>query len=251
MQECTNRINIVNDIIELVQKGKIKSINCNNEIIDITNIRTKKDLLLEGDVKVSNKFIPLLNYDFKYLKEFLTHTNNYNLITNKGKYLTFNITYHAVEQICKRLLYIYVINTKFQFSLKLTTWFENNLDKLVDKIKNFKEDKEIDYFTSEVCNIESEFDSFTYELLDLLLYDSSLLITENSIRMRDRLSFKRRDKERGKCDRYLLHPFLFVIQDGVLKTVELYSPSIDCRHLNKFTSDYKKYNKWLYETFKD
>lgn len=231
-----NTEKVVNKIISLVNKCKIKSFTKNNIIYDITNIKNFE--YQEDDIiKVSNKYIHLLKeFYFEELAPFLNHNNNFNLITYKDKYITFNLSNHACEQILKRMIYIYVKGNKFEWSVRMQKIYNSYFDIIVEILKNKNTDFDL------VNN------KYVLDIIKAILKGSKVFTLEKSGRHRDKKSFIRRDKNQGKALRYFNHPFMFIVQDDYLKTVELYSSSEDCRHLNKETSDNNFYN-WFNKKF--
>jgi len=223
---------IFNKIKELVKSLKIKSINVNGKIVDFKNI---EQVSINDKIQVSNKYIHLLSeYNIDMLKDFFSHDNNFNIFLKTNKYVTFNLTHHAVEQFIKRFIYIYLNNDKFEFSSYMKRVYSDNLDYTIDTIINLNED----VYLNEDTNL--------INLIKMVISDSEVFNYEkNTGRWRDKLAFTRRETEMSNTIRYFNHPFMFVVQDTICKTVELYSSSQDCRHLNKFTSDTKKFTIWL------
>lgn len=228
---------ILQRIIELTKSLKIKSINVNGKIVDFRNVHT---ISTKDKIQVANKYINLLSeFNMLYLKEFFSHENNFNIITANNKYVTFNLTHHAVEQFIKRFIYIYLNNDKFEFSTFMKTIYNNYLDYTIDTILNLNEDTYLNE------------DDTLIELIKLIIGKSEVFNHEKSTgRWRDKLAFSRRENEMTNTIRYFNHPFMFVVQDNICKTVELYSSSQDCRHLNKFSSDTKQFTIWLKKKMK-
>lgn len=226
---------IIEDIVTLTKQIKIKSFSFNDIVIDFQNIHEYEDKLYDKDsvIKVSNKYIPLLKYKFNDLKEFMTSDHNFHMINNKEKHLSFNITNHASIQLLRRMLYIYIKSDKFEWSSTMKTFFIEHLDDIIALLKESKNIK--DFSTNE----------FLSSTIELLLYNATVFNPDNVGRDRDRLAFARRDKKNQGTIRYFNHPFMFIVQEGILKTVELYSSSEDCRHFNKETSDDRTFNRWF------
>lgn len=227
------KLEIINKIIELTEYGKIKSFQSNGKLYDILNI---KSFNKTDNIALSNKYIHLLKeFNMDDLKEVFTHNNDFNLVTSTDKYITFKLTHHACEQLLKRMIYIYVESIKFEWSVRMKTIFNDSFDNIIDLLKNNTQDLNTN--------------PFVINLIKSLLNNSEVFTLDKSGRHRDVKSFIRRDKENGKTLRYFNHPFLFIIHEDFLKTVELYSSSEDCRHLNKFTGS-TKFCGWLYNKFK-
>lgn len=228
---------IIEKIKELTKQIKIKSVNVNDKVLDFRNI----DKIHSSDViSISNKYIPLLSeFDMNELKDFFTHDNNFSVITNSGKYVTFNLTHHAVEQFIKRFIYIYLTNDKFEFSTEMNIIYSEYFDYILNVLHTLNED----VYLNE--------DEKLINLIKLVINNSEFFDYEKSTgRWRDKLAFIRRETEMINTIRYFNHPFMFIIQDNICKTVELYSSSQDCRHLNKFTGDTKRFTSWLRKKFK-
>lgn len=230
------RVKILEKISKLTKECKIKSFIKNDLVVDFTNIN-KIEFKEDDIIKISNKYIYLLKeFSFEDLKPFLNHSNNFNFITYKNKYITFNLSNHACEQLLKRMIYIYVKGNKFEWSVRMQNIYNNYLDIIVNILKN----KET-YF--DLINNEH-----VIKIVKALLNGSEVFTLEKSGRYRDKKSFIRRDNLNGKAVRYFNHPFMFIVQDDYLKTVELYSSSEDCRHLNKVTSG-KEFYSWFNKKF--
>lgn len=236
MINTQEKVNLLVKLTNLTKEGKIKSFLKNNLIVDITNINKIK--YKEDDIiKISNKYIHLFkDYSFEELKPFLNHSNNFNLITHKEKYITFNLSNHACEQLLKRMIYIYVKGNKFEWSVRMQNIYNTYLDIIVNILKN----KEIEF---DLIN-----NRYVIEIIESLLNGSEVFTLDKSGRHRDKKSFIRRDNLNGKAVRYFNHPFMFIVQDDYLKTVELYSSSEDCRHLNKETTG-KEFYSWFNKKF--
>lgn len=230
---------IFNKIYDYVKNGKIKSITINNKIYDLLNI---KEYIYNKDdkIQVSNKYIHLLKeFSFIELKSFLNHSNNFNMITYKDRYITFKLSNHACEQLLKRMIYIYVKGNKFEWSVRMQELYNKYFDIILEILKNYLNNQDTDLVNNKDIN----------DILSLILNGSEVFTVDKTGRFRDKKSFIRRDNKKGKALRYFNHPFMFVIHDDYLKTVELYSSSEDCRHLNKDTSGKEFYN-WFNKKFK-
>lgn len=234
---------VIQKIIDLTKTGKIKSFHYNNEyVVDLLNIKLFN--LFDGkDIKISKKYVPLLKeFSIEEIRPFLLQEHNFNLITN-NKFITFNISAHSAEQFLKRMLFIYIESEKFEFSIKMQKVYANYIDKIIDLLKQIH---------SKQISIETLVkEPVVHELLKIMLSNAESIDTSNLGRRRDKRALNYRNqryKKFGTTIRYFNHPFMFVVQEDILKTVELYSSSEDCRHLNKITSTNEFY-KWFQERF--
>ena len=222
---------ITKTIIELTKACKIKSFTYNGEVRDFINCT--KNMIEPYDIKVSNKYIPLLakQYELEDLKPFTTQNNNFHVI--KGdKFITFEVSHHSALQFLKRFVYIYLYTqTKFALSAGMEKLFANNIDEAITML--------IDETFHDIGS-----NQFIHYLIAEFIKGSKNFDVENVGRRRDTLAFNHRNEQYDKTTRYFNHPFLFVIDNNTLKTVELYSASLDCRDLNKFTCG-KQFKYWL------
>lgn len=226
------RDEIIDSIVKLTKSINIKSFTNGDTLIDFRNI---SELDRDLPISISNKYIPLLDYSIGDLQEFFTHDNNMNVVTYKEKFISFIMTNHAVEKFLKRFIYIYLMGDKFEFSVKMKRLYTSEFDAVSSILLEMDEDTKLNE-NIDAMNIVRE-----------VLMGSELFHTGNSGRHRDIKAFNKRDLEYGDTLRYFNHPFMFVVENGVCKTVELYSSSQDCRHLNKHTSNSKRFMRWLRE----
>jgi len=226
----TKRI-IYEDIYALVLNKSISSISIDS--INYTYKDIPKDGYL-GNVIIAKKYISLLqHFNLKDLKEFLA-VKDYNimLITKKNKFIGIHVTHHSAYNFIKRFIYTYLLDTNaFEFSS--------------DSNKKF-----LIYF-NEFCNLYKSGNKLLgdnkiiIECMEALLFNSVFFDYNSTGRLRDKLAFKERDQIRKDTIRYISHPFLFVVADEVLKTVELYSSCYDFRFVNGFIKDESGYDKWF------
>ena len=134
-------------------------------------------------------------------------------------------------QFIKRYLYlIYSDNYGFTLSYKLKQISLKHKEKLLDIYinKTWEEEK-----------------TYIQEIMTTVMKDISVLSLKNLKRKRDIYEYNRRNEEYPDAVRYLAHPFLFVVESGVIKTTELYSGMYDFRHINSRTTTNNIFNKWL------
>ncbi len=227
------REKIVDTIIKHTQNMNIKSFSYENEVIDFMSLRKTK-IDFKKNIKISNKYIALLcqDYEMNDLKDFMNHNNDFNIITNTNKYVTFQTTSHANIAFLKRLVYIYMHrDIKFEFSNAVCDLISTNINECIDILIN-----------QDWRDVNNDFIS---GLMSHFLISSRVFTFKEVCRKRDLLAFEHRNKLYENTTRYFNHPIMFVVENGILKTVELYSSTQDMRHLNKFTSNDEKFNKWL------
>ena len=229
MKKLLNK-KLVDEIIKGIKTFQIKSININNDIVDITNISnyTIQDLITSRII-VSNRYVEYLVNNGIVLSKVLTVLDNTNphcyVLTNKGKYLSFNVTHHSAVALVKRFIYIYLISDlKFELGKKIEFIYETYFNDMCDILELNER------------NIGNN--PIIHNLIkDILLY-TNIHKLENTGRIRDEVAFTNRNNSHNSCNRYFTHPFLFIIENNILQTVELYSSSQDFRGLNKFTKEY-------------
>ena len=231
---------------DLVKSLKIHSCHIDDKLVDYKTIDdytlNELDKLYEDNkIQVARKYLNELNkqdIDMDIIVKFNNTIGNIYFINQDGKFIDIKVSSHAVEQLFKRMLYIYIVQDKFEFNYDTNYIYKNHINDMIDLCR--------ESLTSET---DLSNNVLAHKIIKKLLNRASIFIPANAKRYRDKQSFIRRDKQQGDTVRYLVHPFLFVVQDNILKTVELYSNNIDTRHLNKFTNT-DEYKEWFKEVFK-
>lgn len=219
-------------LLELIDSHRIKSFRSNDNIIDNSiNIES----IINTEIRVSNSIVPILceKFDISFVGKFLNEKYDITVINDKGKFIGIQVTNHSILQLIKRVILIYLEESRFEFNNEIHSVIANNFNNYIDIMisTNWKEE---DLLKPQVK-----------ELIEVLLKHSKYFDVSTATRKRDLLAFSKRDSTHNKCSRYFSHPFLFIVEDNVLKTVELYSDSFDCRHLNKLTSNNKTFIDYL------
>ncbi len=218
---------------DLILNIDIKSCYIDDKLIDYKSINdyTLEELntfLLDDKIKLSKKYIPLLynkKINLDLCVKFTDKVQNVYLV-NKNKFIDFNITHHSAEQLVKRMIYIYLHSEKIDLSKHTLNVYNKYLDDLIEMLLN----EDID--ETKLGN-----NDIIKEIVLQLLKDSEYQDVSSITRTRDRLAFTRRDRIHKNTNRYISYPFLFIMQDQVLKTVELYGKKqFDARYYNKVTS---------------
>ena len=228
---------LVEFLISLVKRGEISSISVNDKIIDITNYNTIPIIeLIQSKIRVSKKYIhKLVTDEFtldKVVESFLEEPPHCYLLTENNKFRSFNVTHHSAKALLYRFIYVYLIDDlKFELG-KLELIYSKYLNTMCDILENEDLDK--------LGN-----NKVIHSLIKELMVKSSLHTIKNSGRIRDIKAFNRRNNQYDNSNRYFVHPYLFIIEDDILKTVELYSSSFDFRHYNKETKEKDFKNKLL------
>ena len=226
---------ILLELVSLVKAGTVKSFQVDSTVYDFQNI--KKFNIEENMSKVitlSNKYIPELSRNFD-LNQILIITGkqvkDINILNSEGKFISLNVTFHSMQQLLKRFIYIYTINQdKFEFGYVMNSLYKKYFDYCMNLV-----------ITTDINEVKKDetLISLTTELLRL----SKTFTKKNSGRHRDHWNFDLRQQIHDNTVMHFIHPFLFIIEDGFIKTIELYSSSIDTHGMNKFTSNSKKYRE--------
>lgn len=231
-------IELIKEILRLTKNTKIKSFQYQNVIYDFRNLEEPM-FYLEDKIKISNKYIPLICEDFDLefvLKNINITEKDICIITNENKFININVTIHANRRFLKRFIYAYLDEqNNFDFSISMKAIFHNHFNNLLDI-----------YINNSLSDIKK--DSIIINVIKELLKDSKPFnpLTQ-SIRHKDMWNFKMRLKEHKNTQMYLNHPFLFIVEDANIITVELYSPSLSMYHPNKLTAREKLFRSYLFK----
>lgn len=234
------------DIVDMLNNGEIKSIHVNNKLVQLENLNDLMDEMFNVDAKVvvSKKYMTLfkekkMDIDFIYQTFIESPHRKYILFTNHGKFLDFDMSIHSIYQFMKRFVYSYK-TTMFESVLNERTlrWFEENYSSVLKNVLESTED-----------NVN--FDSKIIKILKQKIQLSTGLTEKDVRRGRDLHEFKKRDDKYCNTVRLWSHPFLFVFEDGLLVTVELYSNAVDARNANSVTRSEKEWKGWGLKNLKE
>lgn len=220
---------IYEDIYKLVKDGRIKSITVDNSVFDYSNIPEDG---WKYNVYISKKYIPMLKqYNISDLNQFLnSSTYNVQLINNDDKFIAFYTTFHAKKQFIKRFIYLYLMTDRpFEFNQTMNNILEKYFNKFISIVKY-----------NNLISTDTEVDS----CIEDIVLNSVVFKPEKTGRLRDKIAFTRRHNDLSGS-KYFAHPFLFIVNEEHLVTVELYSSSFDFRKINKFTGDDRAFYKFL------
>lgn len=220
-------------IIELIYEGKIKTVHVDDVLVNRQNIDEYRLKLLYRPLQLSRKYLEYFvssnTVDHVY-RSYIKDPKEHVVIINETKIIDFDLPPHAKKQFVRRL--IYCITDEFlAFSVNIS-------------IKNiFKDDKE--FWLDVVKNSNYHHPRVLETMIDLIK-QSVVLQPKHITRGRDRREIeKRHNKYQGVNNRLVIHPFAFIIHDGVLKTVELYSSTADVRMGNAVTSNTRRWWEWF------
>lgn len=235
------KFEIIKELLFQTRNGSIKSFHADDKVYDITNTRTlQPEDLINCKLLLSNKFIPLMcdNFDLKEVTSVLCpEQRDIQLITEDLRFMNLNVTFHAVHQLLKRFVYIYMNNqNKFEFGIQMNQLYTKYFDYCINLI-----------LTNDLDLIKK--DETVIKLISLLLRLSKPFSKSNAGRHKDVWNFELRERIHENDQKYFIHPFLFIVEDGFIKTVELYSSSLSMHNANKFTSDNKRFIGYLHKVF--
>lgn len=218
-----------------VQDLSISSVSIDGDVVDFRSIKNYSiKSLSEANIVISNKYVNVLVKKGACIEDvvkLLHKTPHCYVLTNKGKFLSFDVTHHSALSLINRFLYVYIMeDIKFEKGVDLESIYEEYFNDMVDVI------------TGDISDIGNN--SRVHDLIRDIMKSSFNHKLENVGRVRDSLAFLKRNKKHQNCNRYFSHPFLFIIQDNILQTVELYSSCQDFRHLNKLTKK-KSFNRLI------
>lgn len=220
--------NIIKKIILLVKELKIKSLwfEKNNEKILIDYKNVSQYDLLQGKISLSKKNLKFFNKEEMnfIIDNFINEEGKYKIILRNGNVIFIDyLTQHSREQFIKRYRLCFLKYKENIKSLNLETFQE--IDKIYQKIKKnnkllFSERKYIDN-------------------LILKFLNKSKTLTDKKVgRIRDKKELNKRDtRYKGLTLRLHSYPFLFIISEKKLKTIELYSSNLNLKPLNDITSN--------------
>jgi len=246
-----DKVKTLEILINLIKENKINSFYIIDEIantetrIDILNLNDKKIQNFLNKIKQKQEFKIRLNSKnekkfFKLYKKsftpdkiseifFMRNKGEYKVIAKNGRVIEFDISEHAFNRFVERLLIFYKVfgHRKFDVSKKLK--------EQAKQIEEFIKNKTLIKNKEKVKNLIIEYIENATPLKEKSLY-----------RIKDKVNMKRRAKQyedENKVLKLVSHPFLFIInvEEGILKTIELYSssfPFIDL--LNKKSREFEK-----------
>ena len=232
------KIEIIKEIVKLTKNAKIKSFQADGVVYNFQNIQDYK-FYEDKQIKISNKYIPLLCVDFELdyvLFSLELPRKDINIITNDLKFLSLDVTIHALRRFIKRFIYIYLDEqSKFEFNKSIKAIF----------LKHFNEILKL-YLETPLYEIKEDY--HTIEVMkDILKMCKPFNPLVNSGRHRDIWNFKVRMHEHKNTQMYFMHPFLFIVENGNIITVELYSAVMPMNRANKLTSVDNNFRKYLHK----
>lgn len=235
------RKTFIEEIIKCTKDLRIKSFHADNEVQDFQNIQ-KADYYLDKKIQISNKYIPILCETFELdfvLNNVVNKNKDFQLITNDLKFLSLNITYHAIKRFIKRYLYIYLNEqNNFEFSIEMQKIMNKNFDYILSL-----------YLDTNLSEINK--DVTIIKMVGSILKNVKVFNPDkNSGRYRDIWNFKMRINENKNTQMYFVHPFLFIVEDSAIKTIELYSSSYSMRNANKITGTDRQFKSYLMNKIK-
>jgi len=175
------------------------------------------------DISISSKYVVQLvqsGFNIDDVVLLLKEKPEFYFITKQNKFFSCTLSNHAVIQFLKRFSYIYIINDKFEFGKHYEEIYKDYFNKVNDILIN-KDWKDV------------KSNPVVLDLLYVVMKDIEYHNITSTGRPRDLRAFKERETQHKSTNRYFSHPFLFIVEDNVMRTVELYSSSLDCRHINK------------------
>ena len=233
----TTENKIVSDIIDKLLNGEINVVHIDGKQYEATKIDEIDDLIENGrQIKLARKYLSDLakTYGAEIVyKKFCLGANKDNVIVSNEKLFDFNISYHAKYQFLKRFVYVYHYPVLREVvGDKMNGIFEKKWDGVLQRVLKYGEGMAI-------------VDEFVDSLIIKFIKDSKGLTDDQIGRRRDRRAFDSRSLKYKTTSQLSCHPFLFIFQDNVLMTVELYSRAIDCRRANAITRDETEFKKWF------
>ena len=217
---------------KLVKDLKIANIHIKDTLVDYKtidnySIADLEELVNSNELYIAKKYIPLLvqnGIDLDLAVLFLDKVGTVYLIRN-NKFIEFNVTHHSTEQLIKRMIYIYInSNEYFEINKSLHKIYLEHFNYLVQV-----------FLSNDYKDIGN--DVVLHDIIKALLKDSDYHDSESASKLRDKKAFRYRDRKYKNTNRYYSFPFLFIIEDSLLKTVELYfGDNGDARAINKLTS---------------
>lgn len=224
-------------IIELIYENKIKSVHVEGILVNKSNIDEYRLKLLYKPIQLSKKYLELFiktnAVDYVY-RTFIKDPKQYVVIIGDSKIIDFDLSPHAKKQFVRRLLYVTTDEfVSFVLNHSVMEAFEENKDIWLNILKR---------------NIYDEL--IIAETMIDIIKTSSVLQPKSINRPRDKREIaKRQEKHDGITNRFVSHPFLFIIHDNVLRTVELYSATADVRTANAVTSQNRRWFAWFNSNF--
>lgn len=231
-----NKIEILKELIKLTKDSKIKSFHADNIVYDFQNLEDV-DFYKNKQIQISNKFIPILckTFELEFIIENLElEVNELTLITNDLKYISIDCTAHAFRRFIKRFIYIYLDEqNKVEFNVELKKILNNNFNYVLNL-----------YLSKSLYKINTDYNII--EVLKKLLKMSRPFNPEKHTGShKDQWNFRLRKSEHRNTQMYITHPFLFIVEDSKIRTIELYSPSLSYSKANKMTSIDKMFRRYL------
>lgn len=194
---------------------------------------TKEQMMSAKTLTISKKYLDLFVasslVDVVH-QNFVEHARSILVVNSKGKIKDYNITVHAKRQFLRRY---YICNLdelmRIHLSENIKKSFELVQDELADIL--FKQDYE---------------NPLVLELMVSFLKSATTRATISSAR--DQRELARRGSRYKNSTYSFCHPFMFVISDGTITTVELSSQSLDCRNSNKIATSNDRWESFFQST---
>jgi len=202
-------------------------------VVNIDGINYEKATLEQiqaGEVKISKKYLDLFvesGLVYAIHTNFVESPRTHLIITDKGKIKDFNISIHAMRQFLRRY---YICNNDEKMKIHLSSVIKNGFDLMKNDITDI-------IFKNDYMNPDA---------IDLFISFLKNATTNQTISSaRDQRELKRRSNRYENSTYMFSHPFMFVVVDGTIATVELSSQSFDCRNSNKIASTELRWNEYF------
>jgi len=228
------------EIVKFVKNGKIKTILINEHPYDITTIRNV-EYSPEINIVLSNKYMKLFSF------EFLNKLKNKGIVFSFREFLLpsmketstkpmhFDLTKHTIFRFAQRM----VIG---QIHLKRLYKNADNKKPLLkeDEMEAFKRFLLLGYLRGHKVPFEENEDTYlVFRKFFKYLLSSKTVDVKHRVRTNKDVSMKKYMKKQN-TDLKENAPFLFIFEQGLLKTITLYLTQDNFYKLNAITSNHKK-----------
>jgi len=160
-------------------------------------------------------------------QNFVEHARDILVVNSKGKIKDYSISTHAKRQFMRRY---YIVNLDSLMSVHLS--------------ENIK--KSFEMLQGEIADILFKQDWDNPLIVDLIVSFLKTATTRQTISSaRDQRELARRGNRYANSTYSFSHPFMFVIVDGTIATIELSSQSLDCRNSNKIATSNDRWEKFF------
>ena len=209
--------------------GKIGTVKIDGKDRDRAS---ETEIMSAKDLKISKKYLDLFVasglVDVVH-REFTEAPRDILVLTSKGKLKDYNISNHALRQFLRRY---FICNLDDKMKVHLSAQIKTSFE----MIRN------------EIADILFKQDYADASVMDLFVTFLRSATTQQTISSaRDQRELARRSKRYENSVYLFSHPFMFVVVDGTITTVELSSQSFDCRNSNKIASSDERWRKFFEE----